>query len=191
MSDVQSSVTNQMITNQEQIQAKIKELYKLYYSDVQNYVCNNSGQAEDARDLFQEIALNFLKMMQDGITDSIQNEKYYLMGMARNLWLKKVHKEKHTLSYEDVMLTEKADEAGNEEEKNSLFELVSNKLAEISKECQQIIYEGFYQKKSNTELAALMGYTEQFVKVKKHRCLQGLKKIILDSPDYRHLKNAF
>lgn len=188
---MQSSLTNQMITNPEQIQAKIKELYKLYYSDVQNYVCNNSGQAEDARDLFQEIALNFLKLMKEGAADSIQNEKYYLMGMARNLWLKKVHKEKHTLSYDDVMLTEKAEEPNNAEEKNSLFELVSTKLAEISKECQQIIFEAFYQKKSNSELAAIMGYTEQFIKVKKHRCLQGLKKIILDSPDYRHLKNAF
>jgi RNA polymerase sigma factor (sigma-70 family) len=188
---VQNNVTNQMIANQDVIQEKIKELYKQYYSDVQQYVCNNSGQADDARDLFQEIALNFLKMMQEGAADSIQNEKYYLMGMARNLWLKKIHKEKHTLAYDDVMLTEKADEPTLAEEKNSLFELVSTKLSEISKECQQIIYEGFYQKKSNTELAALMGYTEQFIKVKKHRCLQGLKKIILESPDYRHLKNAF
>lgn len=188
---MQKSITNHTSVSQEGIQDKIRELYKLYYPEVQQYVCNNSGQVEDARDLFQEIALNFLKMMQEGIADTIQNEKYYLMGMARNLWLKKVHKAKHTISYEEVMVPEATDEPNNAEEKNSLFELISSKLNELSKECQQIIFAGFYQKKSNPELAALMGYTEQFIKVKKHRCLQGLKKIILDSPDYRHLKNAF
>ncbi|MBK8956569.1 MAG: sigma-70 family RNA polymerase sigma factor [Saprospiraceae bacterium] len=188
---MQKAIYNEMITGPEVIEAKIKELYKLYYLDVLQYVCNNSGQAEDARDLFQEIALNFLKILQSGTLETIQNEKYYLMGMARNLWLKKVHKEKHTVSYDDVIFNEREDETSQAEEKNTLFELISGKLSEISKECQQIIYQGFYQKKSNSELASIMGYTEQFIKVKKHRCLQGLKKLIVDSPDYRHLKNAF
>ncbi len=179
------------IHSQDEIQEKVKELYKLYFKDVLNYVSYNNGQLDDARDLFQDVVMNFLKLLQEGNTSSIQNEKQYLMGMARNMWLGKIKKEKKTVLTEDFSHAEIMADPATGSERESLFELVSTKLAEISKECRQIIYEAFYMKRSNPELAAITGYTEQFIKVKKHRCLQALKKIVMDSPDFKQLQNAF
>lgn len=111
--------------------------------------------------------------------------------MARNMWLSKIKKEKNTVLTEDFSHSVAIDDPGPNAEKESLFELISSKMSEISKECRQIIYEAFYMKKSNPELAAITGYTEQFIKVKKHRCLQALKKTVMDSPDFKQLQNAF
>lgn len=172
------------------LQSKIKELYKLYFGDVAAYVMNNSGQMDDAKDLFQDVVMGFLKVMQSGADKNVQNEKYYLLGMARNIWLKKLKKDKNLTAFDDYLMDTADDNSELENEKDSLLNLISIKLSEISVECRKIIYEGFYLKRSNPELAALTGYTEQFIKVKKHRCLQALKKLVMNSPDQLNFQNA-
>ena len=55
-----------------------------------------------------------------------------------------------------------------------------NHIAEVLKsmkvECRNIIEASFYKKLSGSEIAQLLGYTESFVKVKKFRCLEELRR---------------
>ena len=72
---------------------------------------------------------------------------------------------------------------------NALIDLVLNKLTEISEECRKIIYGAFYLKQSAVEIAHATGYSESFIKVKKYRCLQGLKRLVSGSPDFKNLQS--
>ncbi len=174
-----------------ELSEKIKNLYKTCFFDVKNFVVANSGSIDDARDIFQEAILVYVKQISDPEFKLTSTEKNYLMGISRNMWLKNL-RDKKTVNMGDddwiIRIEEKTEQEYVELiEKDFLMDLVSKKLNEISKECRDLIFHAFYMKRSATEIAELCGYTEQFVKVKKFRCLQGLKKLITSSDDYKNV----
>ncbi len=172
-----------------ELSEKIKNLYKTCFFDVKNFIVTNSGSIDDARDIFQEAILVYVKQLSNTEFSLTTTEKSYLMGVSRNLWFKYL-RDKKTVNIGDEDWINRIEEKTEHEyveliEKDYLMELVSKKLNEISKECRDIIFHAFYMKKSSSEIATLCGYSEQFVKVKKHRCLQGLKKLITSSEEYK------
>jgi|JI10StandDraft_1071094.scaffolds.fasta_scaffold26130_4 RNA polymerase sigma factor (sigma-70 family) len=175
----------------EQIDLKITALYKSYFALVRQYIVNNSGTSDDAKDIFQEVALLYFKMCQKPASSQIVNEKYYILGMAKNIWLKKI-KEKGR--YVNVEFNDHDDSIAAIDEMpeliktNALIDIVLNKLNEISDECRKIIYGAFYLKQSAVEIASTTGYSESFIKVKKYRCLQGLKRLVSGSADFQNLQ---
>ncbi|MBK8403778.1 MAG: hypothetical protein IPL25_06730 [Saprospiraceae bacterium] len=61
MNEISRSSANLM---DEQIDIKITALYKSYFALVRQYIVNNSGTSDDAKDIFQEVALLYFKMCQ-------------------------------------------------------------------------------------------------------------------------------
>ena len=78
-----------LYSNDDQIEIKIGTLYKSYFPLVMQYIVNNSGTVDDAKDIFQEVALLYYKICQKKEPGQITNEKYYILGMTKNIWLKK------------------------------------------------------------------------------------------------------
>lgn len=191
--EIDLSVMNEL--SQKDLSEKIKSLYKSAFYDVRYFILKNSGSADDARDIFQEAILIYLKNSQQAEFNLTSTEKNYVMGISRNIWYKHL-RDKKTVTINDddwVNRIEEKSEFENTEliEKDFLMDMITNKLNEISKECKDIIFHAFYQKKSSVEIAHLTGYSEQFIKVKKHRCLQGLKKLITNSEDFKNLGKIF
>jgi RNA polymerase sigma factor (sigma-70 family) len=164
------------------LQLHIAGLYRLYFKGVAHYVLQNRGTLEDARDLFQEMLVAYLKILRSG--EVVRDERKYLNGMARNMWMNVLNA--HARSPIDHHATETLPATAVLEDPQvpSLADLVVRKMEEIGEDCRKLLFEGFYMRRTNGELAQLMGYTEQFVKVKKHRCLQGLKRLVERSPEY-------
>lgn len=164
------------------LQLHIAGLYRLYFKGVAHYVLQNRGTLEDARDLFQEMLVAYLKILRSG--EVVRDERKYLNGMARNMWMNVLNAQSRSLidnSPPDLLsATEEFDDPASPQ----LADLVVRKLEEIGEDCRKLLFEGFYMRRTNGELAKLLGYTEQFIKVKKHRCLQGLKRLVERSPEY-------
>lgn len=182
-------------SSQKDLSEKIKILYKSAFYNVRNFIIKNSGNSEDARDIFQEAVLVYLKNIQQAEFKLTSTEQNYIMGISRNIWYKHL-RDKKTVTINDDDWVNRIEEKSAFEnteliEKDFLMDMVTNKLNEISKECRDIIFHAFYQKKSSVEIAHLTGYSEQFIKVKKHRCLQGLKKLITNSDDFKNLGKIF
>ncbi|MEO6191014.1 MAG: sigma-70 family RNA polymerase sigma factor [Saprospiraceae bacterium] len=173
------------------IELKIKNFYNSYFSIVKQYIISNSGELEDAKDLFQEVVLVYFKMLNKPERPIIENEKNYILGIAKNIWLKKLKDNKKLKVTHHEQVEEYADINVNLPEiihNNAMLDLILVKLNEISEECKKIIHAAFYLKLSGVEIAVQTGYSEQFIKVKKYRCLQGLKKIVSNSQEFKNLQ---
>ncbi len=176
---------------QQVMDKKIEEFYEKYFQNVKNYIINNSGDLDDAKDVFQELAMIYFKMLSKPEFANIENEKNYILGITRNIWLKKI-KDANKMIYNTEHLEHLEEPQSHTAEAlptNELMDIILHKLDEISEECRKIIHAAFYLKLSAVDIAVYTGYSEKFIKVKKFRCLQGLKKLVYISSEFKNLLN--
>lgn len=172
------------------ISKKLDNFYAQYYKPIKKYVLNNSGTSDDALDLLQEVAIVYFTKAQTDEIREWENEKNYILAVARNKWLKKIKERSRIPEQEAAVLGNIADIDTSESAAHGqhlILDLVLNKLNEISEECRKIIHAAFYLKLHAAEIAEVTGYSEKFIKVKKYRCLQGLRKAVFASEDYRKM----
>jgi len=65
----------------------IKYLYRAHFEYVGRFVVNNSGDWEDAEDIFQELMISFLHLVKAGKFRGEASIKTFLYSLNRNLWL--------------------------------------------------------------------------------------------------------
>jgi RNA polymerase sigma-70 factor (ECF subfamily) len=110
----------------------------------------------------------------------------YLSAVVRNLWLYRLRtKQAHPIlhiehhdhiatnihdDFEEVLLHE------NKEDKR--YQTISDCIKKLRPECQDMIKYAYYQQLANAEIAKRLQYTEAFVKVKKHRCMEALRSMV-------------
>jgi RNA polymerase sigma factor (sigma-70 family) len=156
--------------------------YKTHFRVVATLVMQNHGNEDDARELFQDTMIVLFKKVRDN-ADFVLSAQWstFIYAIARNLWLRKlsIKKQNPIISIEDTMVLEQIPNEMDLESQELQYEqkhnLVKNTLATLKKECREIIEAAFYKKLSGIEIARLLGYTEDFVKVKKFRCMKELR----------------
>ena len=74
--------------------ASFQLLYKFYFPSVASYVKQNMGNTEDAEDIFQEAILVLLQKVRQPDFILTSALKTYLYAIAKNLWLKRLRKNK-------------------------------------------------------------------------------------------------
>jgi RNA polymerase sigma factor (sigma-70 family) len=156
--------------------------YKTHFRVVATLVLQNHGNTDDARELFQDTMIVLFKKVRDN-QDFVLSAQWstFIYAIARNLWLKKLSEKKqnHIVLIENIAILEQIPDEIDLESQELQYEekhnLVKNTLATLKKECRDIIEAAFYKKLSGIEIAQLLGYTEDFVKVKKFRCMKELR----------------
>lgn len=163
----------------------IKELYKVAYPSCANMIANNSGSEEDARDLFQEAILVFIKKLQLPDFKLTAQPKTYIYAVCRNLWLKQLQKRKKTkgsIQIDDPNNLIPLIQVDGIEEKKEIevkHELISEILGQANEDCKELLISFYFKKMPLKEIAKAMDYSSGFVKVKKKRCMDALKKKVL------------
>jgi len=71
----------------------IQEIYQHHANDIKRYVLQNSGTIADAKDLFQEVLVELLRMSAKGFVLT-KPLKGYLFGMCRYKWIDKLNTDK-------------------------------------------------------------------------------------------------
>lgn len=164
----------------------IKELYNIAFASCANMITNNSGSIEDARDIFQEALIVFIKNLQTPDFILTAQPKTYLYAVCRNLWLnqlKKLKKTKKNISIDDSNNFVNIIQTDQIEEKKELevkYELITEILSQLNEDCKELLFSFYYKKMPLKEIALQMNYTSGFVKVKKKRCMDTLKKKVLE-----------
>jgi len=109
--------------------------------------------------------------------------KTYLYSIMRNLWLKRLNKNKKgglSLIMDDSSEMEfiiiQEDELAEKHEKEQQLNVVAAVLKDFKEDCRKILTAFYFKKQSMKEIAAAMDYTNQFIRVKKVRCMDALKK---------------
>ena len=163
--------------------AAFEHLYKAYYMLISNYVKKNSGIEDDARDIFQEVLFVFYKKLRGDPNFELTVEiGTYLYAIAQNLLHSNLRKKNHIINMENDSFLSDSIEDANEIEQYLEIEKkhnhVANALKIMKQECRDLVEAAFYKRLSGDEIAKLLGYTESFVKVKKFRCLEQLRKMV-------------
>ena len=155
-----------------------KQLYKNYFMMVRHYIIKNSGNEEDAHDLFQDsLIILFEKSLQEKEIQLECSIKTFIYSITRNLWLKKLKLQNKTIACEDfeqyIMVEDVELNQENETQNNQLI----NAMNLLGEHCRRILTAYYYLKKSMQEIADEMRYTNaDNAKNQKYKCLQQLKK---------------
>ena len=158
----------------------IKSLYKLNYPMILNFVLNNSGDEDEAKDLYQEGFIAFYEQVgREGFVLTCKI-KTYLYSICRRLWLKKLNgsaRKMKKISDDDDYVDLGSDLAFLSE--NELkFELVGKVMDKLGEPCKSLITDFYIHDLNMNEISDKFGYTNSDnAKNQKYKCLQRLKKI--------------
>ena len=163
----------------------IKYMYQEIFPMIRYLVVKNSGNDEDAEDIFQDGLIVVFKKIRDRELDLTSSFRTYIYSVCRNLWLQKLNKRKqYTREFSDVEtyidLTDGMDQYQDEEAEK--YRLYQQHFFTMGEDCQKVLLL-FMKKQSLKEIALEMGYkTEKYAKTRKYLCKEELKKRIINDP---------
>ena len=164
----------------------VRYLYTQYHSFLSIYVQQHGGTLEDGEDVFQEVVVAFIDLVQKNKFRGESSIKTFLFALNRNIWLNELKKRKRS-SLREVKFEEMkpVEEAGigayisAREGRQELMDIIS-KLGEV---CQQILVAFYYQDLSIKEILEQLHYeNEQVVRNKKHKCMKKLDELLQANP---------
>jgi RNA polymerase sigma factor (sigma-70 family) len=176
------------------VDVSLKFLYRSHYEFLGTYVVNNNGSWDDAQDIFQEVMVAFINLVQAGKFRGESSIKTFLYSLNRNIWLNELKKrgraQVREMKYEKA--SGKMDEGTNtaleaREANAALMKLMD----ELGETCKKILLLYYYESQSMKEILASLNYeNEQVVRNKKYKCLKRLEEMVTENKSiYSQLKN--
>lgn len=164
-------------------------LYRMFYRAAASWVKANSGNEQDARDVFQEALLALFRQINRPDFHLTTDIGAYLTAIVRKIWLYRlrtrhnrpeilVPEVKDTAAYDDIELLLA------EPDFEDKHKIVKTLLETLKTDCQKIIEYTYYYRLPAAEIARLLGYADVFVKVKKHRCMEVLREKVKKHPAF-------
>jgi RNA polymerase sigma factor (sigma-70 family) len=164
----------------------LHHVYHENYPAVKSYVNENSGNSQDAKDIFQEGLVIIYRKVSSGELSLDCNFKTYIFSVCRLLWLKELDKRKsERMDQKDLKdyLDLQSDLNFNdiEQEKYSLYQ---KHLNHLDADCQKVLTL-YYDGVSIRDITRIMGYSsESYTKKKKFKCKEKLIKQIKSDSNY-------
>lgn len=153
-------------------------IYDNYFGLVEIHVLRNSGDSNDAKDLFQDVMIVLVeKLERDDFVLSAQL-KTYIMAIAKNLWLKKLRNTgnneswnyNHDNHFQEMQLSI--------EKETSYTEKLEHLFTKMTSHCHKLLDDIYYKMKSILEIQKEYGYTTRHnAQNQKHKCVQQLRQI--------------
>jgi RNA polymerase sigma factor (sigma-70 family) len=169
-----------------EVDAAIKYMYREYYEVLKIYTCQNSGNDEDAQDVFQEVLVAFINLVQKDKFRGESSIKTFLYTINRNIWLNELKKrgktEKRNVIFEnekDAAIMDVSHFISQNETRKEILSIV-DELGEI---CKKILLAVYYENLSMKEILVNVDYeTEQALRNKKSKCLKQLEQLLTANP---------
>ena len=147
------------------------------FESISIYVKRNSGDENDAKDVFQDGLLALLKNLKQGKFRSSSTLKSYFFSICKNIWLQQLRKMKHSQELNEELVSE--DQVQEKVEEEERFKLVKEQFRLLGDECQKVLIQFYYDKKSMKDIKEFFNLSsEQAAKNKKSRCLKKLSQMV-------------
>jgi RNA polymerase sigma factor (sigma-70 family) len=162
----------------------LNKLYTGYFPMILQFILNNNGDEDDAKDVYQEGIIVLYNKIKGGNFELSSKLKTYIYSVCRRIWLKKLTQQSRKTSniadFEDVIATE--DDVEQHEEKDRQFEKMQGALLHLGEPCKTIIQDFYINNLSMQDICEKFGYTNtDNAKTQKYKCLQRLKKIFFQT----------
>ncbi len=162
----------------------INKLYTGYYPMVLQFILNNNGDEDDAKDVYQEAIIVLYNKIKTGNFELSSKLKTYIYSVSRRIWLKKLalqnKKTSNIADFEDVLMVE--EDMEQHEQRDLQFVQMKSALESLGEPCKTIIQDFYIQGLSMQDICEKFGYTNtDNAKTQKYKCLQRLKKLFFQS----------
>jgi RNA polymerase sigma factor (sigma-70 family) len=162
----------------------LNRLYTGYFPMVLQFILNNNGDEDDAKDVYQEAIIILYNKIKSGDFELSSKLKTYIYSVCRRIWLKKLSqqsKKTNNLSdFEDVVAVEV--DVEHHEEIDLQFQKMGSALEDLGEPCKTIIQDFYINNLSMQDICEKFGYTNtDNAKTQKYKCLQRLKKLFFQS----------
>ncbi len=162
----------------------LNRLYAGYFPMVLQFILNNNGNDDDAKDVYQEGIIVVYNKVKSGNFELSSKLKTYLYSVCRRIWLKKLAQQSKKTSniadFEDVIAVD--EDIEHHEEKDRQFEQMQAALLHLGEPCKTIIQDFYIHNLSMQDICEKFGYTNtDNAKTQKYKCLQRLKKLFFQT----------
>jgi RNA polymerase sigma factor (sigma-70 family) len=161
-------------------------VYKSYWPMISRFVRSNSGNLQDAEEVYQESIILLYEKLRKGEVTLTCSIKTYIYSICRNKWLQ-VLKGRKTIVDIDVYNDINPDHSEEVQELPEDKEIIEA-ISAMGNPCRSLLIGYYYHQLSLENLADKLKYTSANVaKQQKFRCMERLKKLFLQSDQkYAH-----
>lgn len=158
----------------------LNKLYTGYFPMVLQFILNNNGNEDDAKDVYQEGIIVLYNKIKGGDFELSSKLKTYIYSVCRRIWLKKLtqqsKKTNNIADFEDILVVD--EDVEQHEEKDRQFDKMQSALLLLGEPCKTIIQDFYINNLSMQDICEKFGYTNtDNAKTQKYKCLQRLKKL--------------
>lgn len=168
-------------------------VYRKFYPDIKFLILNNSGNEDDAKDIFQEAIIVIYRKLDKEEFKLNCNFNTYLHSVCRLLWLKQLEESGYrnrekVVGFEDiVVLDDSWKETARMSERYRLFQ---KHFMKLGADCQKIL-QLYLRKVPLKQIAEMMGFKgEKYAKKRKHQCKEKLVSSIREDPEFKDMGSA-
>lgn len=169
----------------------LQYIYKNFYSKINFFIKKNSGDEDDANDVFQEaIIIIYRKLKANDLVLDCTFETY-LYSICRFLWLKQLEKRKlekekikDNHEYNDDIYDDGLEKVAD---LNERYRLYQKHFANLGKDCQKVL-QLYFDKVPLKNIAQIMGFkSEKYAKKRKFKCKEYLIKSVKQDLEYQNI----
>jgi RNA polymerase sigma factor (sigma-70 family) len=161
----------------------LNKLYTGHFPMILQFILNNNGDEDDAKDVYQEAIIILYNKIKSGDFELSSKLKTYIYSVCRRIWLKKLSQQSKKTNniddFEDVIAVEV--DVEQHEAKDLQFEKMGEALLNLGEPCKTIIQDFYINNLSMQDICEKFGYTNtDNAKTQKYKCLQRLKKLFFN-----------
>jgi RNA polymerase sigma factor (sigma-70 family) len=175
------------LSDPRQVNEAIRALYSRHYGTLSSFVRNNRGTDDDAQDIFQEVIISFIRLVEQ---DKFRGESAigtFLYALNRNIWLNELKRRGRAVKREERFEVAKARDVEAIDtviENREAHKMLLDAVADLGESCKNILLLFYYENRSMKDIAAITHYeNEQVVRNKKYKCLKKLESLLTGSPE--------
>ena len=166
--------------------ATLKDLYITNFGKVKHYIIKNSGNEQQAKDIYQEAFVAMWHNIKENkfSAKSETSINGYLFQIAKYKWLDYVRSSrfKKTTSI-DREIEYNEPETDENEAQNKKILLIMESIKQLGERCQLLMKLFYFERKPFKEIAEIMAMDEASARNAKYRCQEQLKKITQTVPN--------
>lgn len=177
-----------------EIDKAVRFLYRQYFEPLSIYTRQNSGNDQDAEDVFQEVIVTFIGIVQEGKFRGESSIKTFLYSLNRHIWLNEL-KKRSRMQVRNVKFEQEKEQVdpgidayiAGREARQQIMDIID----QLGDACKQVLLAFYYKELSVKEMLAFLPYeNEQVIRNKKYKCLKKLEEMLHEDPALaNNLKN--
>lgn len=147
-------------------------LYKSVFPSVAKYVAKMGGSFDEAKDVFQDAMVIYYEKVVLGLDNIRTNEKAYIFGIAKHLWLKNFNLHNPNVEVSNFDIEMEVEEHVSD---NKLLSF----LQTAGKKCLDLLRSFYYDQQPLNEIAETFGFSGiRSATVQKYKCLEKVRETV-------------